>query len=67
MNKEALLKNIDEMLHIQYDSNNNDYMRGMYNGMEFIRSLVSHGEPVYQEKDGSLDLQAAERNPERYI
>lgn len=60
---------IDTYLEIQHTSANmtDNYDRGMYNGMEFIRSLVANTEPVYMLKDGTLDKEVMDRYPERYI
>lgn len=66
--KEAAIKDIDNMLEIQYASSNYDeYMRGMYNGMEFARCILASCEPVYVNPDGELDAEAKERSPERYV
>mgnify|MGYP003596124643 CR=1 FL=1 len=66
---EELARIVDEYLQIQgATADMSDvYMRGMYNGMEFIRSVVTHTEPVYMDKDGQLDKEAMDRCPERYI
>ena len=65
------LRAVDEMLYIQMTSMpkgmGDHYMRGMYNGMEFIRCLLTQTEPIYMEEDGTLDREAVERNPERFI
>ena len=45
-----------------------EYMRGMYNDMEFVRTLILPGaEPVYADKDGNLGSAAKARCPERYL
>ena len=66
-----VLRDIDDMLEVQLSSVQDDvsgeYMKGMYNGMEFVRAMMTNTEPVYVEKDGTLDEEAKERNPERYI
>ena len=67
----TLLQRIDELIEIQYSSMGYDrtdpYMRGMYNGMEIIRSVVAKEEPVFMDKDGQLDEVAIARHPERYL
>jgi hypothetical protein len=67
MRIEELLNDIDELLAIQAANVDDEYMRGMYNGMEMIRSIVSLQEPVYMECDGKLDKDAKARQPERYV
>ena len=67
MRIETLLDDIDELLAIQAANVDDEYMRGMYNGMELIRSMVSTQEPVYMEYGGELDKEAKARQPERYI
>jgi hypothetical protein len=67
MRIEELLKGIDELLAIQAANIYDEYTRGMYNGMEMIRSMVSTQEPVYMEYGGELDKEAKARQPERYI
>lgn len=63
-----IVTTIDDMLTVQLDNvSGDDYMKGMYNGMEFVRSIVTGAEPVYIDSEGELDAQAKERNPERYI
>lgn len=62
------LKTIDEMLEVQKKAVNGDvYMQGLYNGMEFTRSIITNTEPIYIDSDGTLDEEAVKRNPERYI
>ena len=65
------LVELDAMLDIQLnqiqDDVTDDYMRGMYNGIEFARSLLTNTEPVFVSQDGTLDPEAKERCPERYI
>jgi hypothetical protein len=67
MRIETLLNDIDELLAIQAANVDDEYMRGMYNGMEMIRSMVSTQEPVYMEYGGELDKEAKARQPERYV
>jgi hypothetical protein len=67
MRIEELLNDIDELLATQAANIDDEYMRGMYNGMEMIRSIVSTQEPVYMEYNGELDKEAKARHPERYI
>ena len=66
-----LLRTVDELLEIQMNSmqgdKTDDYMRGMYNGMEMIRSVISKEEPIFIDKNGELDQAAVDRHPERYI
>ena len=66
-----LLRTVDELLEIQLSSmqgNKTDaYMRGMYNGMETIRSVIAKEEPIFIEKNCELDQAAVDRHPERYI
>ena len=65
------LKTVDHLLEVQMNSmkgmEDGDYMRGMYNGMEMIRSVIAKEEPVFMEKNGQLDQVAVDRHPERYI
>ncbi len=37
------------LIDIQKDSLINDYMIGLYNGMEFVRSIIEHDDPKYEE------------------
>ena len=66
-----LLRTVDELLSIQLSSMQgdraDDYMRGMYNGMEMIRSVIAEEEPIFIDKNGELDKAAVDRHPERYI
>ena len=66
-----LLRTVDELLKIQMSSmqgdKTDDYMRGMYNGMEMIRSVIAKEEPIFVDKNGELDKAAVDRHPERYI
>ncbi len=66
-----LLSTVDELLNIQMSSmqcdRTDDYMRGMYNGMEMIRSVIAKEEPIFIEKNGELDQAAVDRHPERYL
>ena len=66
-----LLRTVDELLEIQLSSmqgdRTDDYMRGMYNGMEMIRSVIAEEEPIFIDKNGELDKAAVDRHPERYI
>lgn len=67
----SLLRTVDELLKIQMSSmqgdRTDDYMRGMYNGMEMIRSVIAKEEPIFIDKNGELDQAAVDRHPERYI
>ena len=67
----TLLRTVDHLLEVQMNSmkgmENDDYMRGMYNGMEMIRSVIAKEEPVFMKKNGQLDQAAVDRHPERYI
>lgn len=70
---EVLLKDIDQMLETQRTSacyregTIDPYMQGLYNGMEFIRSIVAKQEPVFMDATGQLNEDAVKRQPERYI
>ena len=47
---ESRLKEAKEMLKVQKDSYDYDeYMHGMYNGMEFVLCLMEDREPEYME------------------
>ena len=65
------LKTVDHLLEVQMNSmkgmENDDYTRGVCNGMEMIRSVIAKEEPVFMNKNGQLDQAAADRHPERYI
>lgn len=65
------LQKIDNLIDVQLQAmrgmETDAYMRGMYNGMEMIRSVIAKAEPVFIEKDGKLDVAAVDRNPERYL
>lgn len=67
----TMLQIINDLIEIQHSSMGYDrtdpYMRGLYNGMEMIRSVVAKEEPVFMDKDGQLDKAAMERHPERYL
>lgn len=73
MNITELLKDIDNMIEVLRNSTHyrgdevDPYMQGLYNGMEFVRSLVAKQEPVFIDTDGTLDEDAMRRNAERYI
>ena len=69
MTLEERIRDIDEMLQVQLMSTKADdaYMQGLYNGMEFVRSMIAGAEPVFVDKDGKLDARAQARCPERYI
>ena len=46
-------KVLREMLDIQGSDGNwnyDEYMHGMYNGMEFALSIIENREPIYREK-----------------
>ena len=65
-----LISTLDAMMEIQLKAAVKDYeyMRGMYNDMEFVRTLILPGaEPVYADKDGNLGSAAKARCPERYL
>ena len=66
-----LLRTVDELLEIQLSSmqgdRTDDYMRGIHNGMEMIRSVIAKEEPIFIDKNGELDQAAVDRHPERYI
>ena len=64
----SILRDIDVMLASQLVNVKGDtYMHGMYNGMEFIRSMITKTEPLYVDKDGGFDMDEIARNPERFI
>ena len=67
----TLLRTVDHLLEVQMNSmkgmENDDYTRGVCNGMEMIRSVIAKEEPVFMNKNGQLDQAAADRHPERYI
>ena len=67
----TLLRTIDNLLETQLSSmkgmEKDAYMRGMYNGMEMIRSVVAKEEPIFIDRNGQLDQAAVDRHPERYI
>ena len=55
------------MLETQRNSVEDGYMHGMYNGMEFIRSMVTNSQPIYINADKTFDKVDIENNPERFI
>lgn len=58
---EKLLKDCNSVLMVQGFNGNwdmNEYMRGMFNGMEFIVSILEEREPKY--KDSPVDLKETE-------
>ena len=70
MNNEELSKlvqKIDRMLEVQRNSIDDEYMHGMYNGMEFIRSMVTRSQPIYINADKTFDKADIDNNPERFI
>jgi len=49
------LRDIENVIEIQGTKGNydiDDYMLGMYNGMELIRSIIFNCEPKYKDKKG---------------
>lgn len=53
MDKEQMIATMKQVLDIQgYDGNWNydEYMYGMYNGMEFMLSIAEEREPNYRKK-----------------
>ena len=56
----TLLRTIDHLLEVQMSSmqgmEKDEYMRGMYNGMEMIRSVVAKEEPIFVDKEGRLEM-----------
>lgn len=64
-----LLKDIDQYLDIQrHNCNMKDpYDKGLYNGIELVRALITKEEPVYINSNSELDQEAMDRNPQRYI
>jgi hypothetical protein len=50
---EEAIKTMRSLLNIQGQSGNwdyNDYMHGMYNGMELMLSVAEKREPIFKEK-----------------
>ncbi len=68
---ETMLRELGRMMDVQKDSvdewDTNSYHQGMYNGMEFARAILTDTEPIYIDTKGTLDMEAMERNPERYV
>lgn len=48
----GIINLIDEYLEVQKSSADmrDPYMRGMYNGIEFVRAMITKDEPVFMEK-----------------
>lgn len=68
MNTGKLLEEIDRLLeHQRVNVIDDEYMHGMYNGMEFIRSMIAETEPLFISSDGSFDPDAILNQPERFI
>jgi len=68
MNTGKLLEEIDRLLeHQRVNVVGDEYMYGMYNGMEFIRSMIAEAEPLFINSDGSFDPDAILNQPERFI
>jgi len=66
----AIIHEIDNLLNIQrgYAVNCKDaYSRGMYNGLELARQIITKGECIFMEKDYTMDKEAEARSPERFI
>ncbi len=70
MSKEEMIATMREVLKIQgYDGNWNydEYMYGMYNGMEFMLSIAEEREPNYKKapeewaKDQPMKLEIAKQ------
>ena len=65
-----IIHKIDNLLNIQRDYAVNwkdAYDRGMYNGLEVARQIITKGECIFMEKDYTMDKEAEARNPERFI
>ena len=48
-----LLQSLKDMVELQGRSGNwdyDEYMHGMYNGMEFMLSMIENREPIYKSK-----------------
>jgi hypothetical protein len=74
MDREQMLADMKEVLKIQgYDGNwdYDEYMHGMYNGMELMLSIAEEREPNYKEapkewvKDKPMKLEVAKQEVER--
>lgn len=65
----TILQNIDQYLDIQLHAcdMNDPYDRGLYNGIELARSVITGEEPVFIDRHKKLDQEAIDRNPQRYI
>ena len=65
----TILQNIDQYLDIQLHvcDINDPYDRGLYNGIELARSVITGEEPVFVDRHKKLDQEAIDRNPQRYI
>lgn len=60
---------LDRLLDMQRGTSHlaDEYNRGIYNGIEFVRSSLLRQEPIYCDETGELDREAVDRNPERFI
>jgi len=58
---------LDDMLQVQFDSSDDSYGKGLYNGIEFARSIIAECQPIYIDKKGELDKEAIANSPERYL
>lgn len=66
------LQELDRMLDVQLHStcvgdDTFDYMQGLYNGMEFARSIIAQHAPIFMQPDGALDINEIKSQPERFI
>ena len=48
--KTHLLAKMDNLIKIQGDSVDDEYMKGCYNGMVLMRSMVDGKEPIFNTK-----------------
>ena len=49
---DKLLRQLKDMVEVQGQDGNwnyDEYMMGMYNGMEFMMSMIENREPLYKE------------------
>jgi len=68
MNTGKLLEEVDRLLeHQRVNVIDDEYMHGIYNGMEFVRSMIAGAEPLFINSDGSFDTNDILNQPERFI
>lgn len=62
------IEELDDLLTIhRCNTTYNEYMLGLYNGLEPARSIVTREEPVYMSKEGNLDPVGIRKYAERFI